>query len=199
MGARRLRFLHPDLRDARGRARIPSPHLAHRVHHHRDARAASRRRAHLRLDRRPLRPPHPADDRRHLLFRRRSAERPRAELRMVPGDARAVRNRDGRRMGRGRVARDGSGRAAMARILFRTAAGGLCGRLSARGGGVLLRLPALRMARDVLSRRRARAADDLHPHQGAGVARHGSARVPTERRLATRSAPTGNCSSTCAR
>ena len=84
-------------------------------------------------------------------------------------DARAVRNRDGRRMGRGRVARDGSGRAAMARILFRTSAGGLCGRLPARGGRVLLRLPAFRMARDVLSRRRARAADDLHPHQGAGV------------------------------
>ena len=115
------------------------------------------------------RPPHPTDDRRHLLFPRRSAERPRAELRMVPGDARAVRNRDGRRMGRGRVARDGSGRAALARILFRTSAGGLCGRLPARGGRVLLRLPAFRMARDVLSRRRARAADDLHPHQGARV------------------------------
>ncbi len=117
MGARRLRFLHPDLRDARGCARIPSPHLAHRVHHHRDTRAASGRRAHLRLDCRPLRPPHPADDRRDLLFRRRSAERPCAELRMVPVHARAVRNRDGRRMGRGRVARDGSGLAAMARIL----------------------------------------------------------------------------------
>ncbi len=80
LGARRFRFLHPDFRDARGRARVPSPHLAHRVHDHRDARAASGRRAHLRLDRRPLRPPHPADGRRHLLFHRRSAERPRAEL-----------------------------------------------------------------------------------------------------------------------
>src|ERR1700689_2493901 len=72
-------------------------------------------------------------------------------------------------MGRGGVARDGSGRAALARIFLRPAAGGLRGRLPARGGRVLLRLPTLRLARDVLSGRRARAADHLHPHQGPGV------------------------------
>ena len=79
------------------------------------------------------------------------------------------------------------------------AAGGLRGRLSARGGRVLLRLSALRMARDVLPRRRARAADHLHPHQGARV-RGMAAHAPRQGdRLAGRFAPTGNCSSTCAR
>ena len=112
LGARRFRFLHPDFRHAGRRQGISSPHLAHRVYDHRDARAAPGRRAGLRLDRRPLRPPHPADDRRHLLLGRRSAERACSHLRMVPVHARALRNRDGRRMGRGRVARDGSGLAA---------------------------------------------------------------------------------------
>jgi len=57
--------------------------------------------------------------------------------------------------------------AAMARIFLRPAPGRLCGRLSARGGRILLRLPALRMARDVFSRWRARASDDLHPRKSA--------------------------------
>src|ERR1017187_5830774 len=78
-------------------------------------------------------------------------------------------------MGRGRVARDGSGVAPLARTFFRPAAGGLRGRLPACGGRVLLRLPALWMARDVLSWRRARPADDLHPLPRArigGMATH---------------------------
>src|ERR1700691_4126143 len=72
-------------------------------------------------------------------------------------------------MGRGRVARDGGRLATMARIFFRTPAGGVCSRIFARGGRLLLRVPALRMARDVLSRRRASAADYLHPHQGSRI------------------------------
>ena len=106
-----LIFVH-----AGGGEGLPSPDPRHRVHDHRDARNAAGRRTDLRLVRRPLRPPRAADGRRHLLFDRRGAERPRADLRMVPVFPRAVRNRDGRRMGRRRVARDGSGAAAMARI-----------------------------------------------------------------------------------
>ena len=68
--------------------------------------------------------------------------------------------------------------AAMARILLRPAAGGLRGRLPAGGGRVLLRFSALRMARDVLPRRRPGAADALHPRQSAGV-RGGKRTRPT--------------------
>src|SRR5215469_3718772 len=77
-------------------------------------------------------------------------------------------------MGGGGVARDGSGRPPFAGLLFRVAAGGLRGRVSARGGRILLCLSTLWVARAVLSRRPARASDDLYTEQSAGIARVGT-------------------------
>ena len=67
--------------------------------------------------------------------------------------SRALRDRDGRRMGTRRVARDGKSAGARARPGLRDFAARLLLRVSPRRGGLLARLPALRVARTFYRRR----------------------------------------------
>ena len=137
LDARRLRFLHPHLRPHASRGRVPQIRGGNDADDHRQPRDAPRRCNSLWLDGGPLRPPHSADDRRHLLFGRGSAFRFRAQLSRVSDSAASLRHRHGRRMGRGRVARDGICSGKVARNFIRCAAGGLRARQFARGRRVL--------------------------------------------------------------
>ena len=83
--------------------------------------------------------------------------------------ARPLRNRHGRRVGRGRDARDGEGAGEAARRALGTAAGGLRDRKPSRVRGVFPHLPALGMAATLLPRRTAGAARDLRAHAREGV------------------------------
>ena len=159
----------------------------HRADRRAGARHAPHRRDHLRPHRGSLRPAAAADAQRHLLRRHLGALRLRAELHDVRDPAAAVRHRHGRRVGRRRVARARVGVAAAARAAVRPAAGRLRAGQSARGAGVPRRLRArargasrLRLARDVLPRRRAGAAVVVHPRACEGVRRV----ARTSRRLA---------------
>ena len=84
--------------------------------------------------------------------------------------ARAVRRRDGRRMGRRRLADDGNDPAARARLRLRPAAIRLSGRLFPCLDRVRRAVPVHRLARHVHGRRAAGAAGALYPPQRAGIA-----------------------------
>ena len=96
---------------------------------------------------------------------------------VVPAPADAVRHRDGRRVGRRRVAGARIGVAAAARAALGPAAGRLRARQPARGARVPrwstrtfnALVSGQRLAPDVLPRRPAGAAVALHPRQGEGV------------------------------
>ena len=83
--------------------------------------------------------------------------------------ARALRNRHGRRMGTGRVARDGIVADRSARIVLGNSATGLCVRLSPRRARLLDCVSVFRMARAFHCRRAAGAAGDLHSRARAGI------------------------------
>ena len=119
-----------------------------------DAGDALRRRLHLRPDRRQMGPQAGADARHRLLFRDRRGRRLRAEPGDLPGAARAVRRRDGRRMGPWQFAGDGIDPAAGARLRLGPAAMRLSHRLPARLGRLW---PARMGATSATTRRLARA------------------------------------------
>src|SRR5215831_6414517 len=73
-------------------------------------------------------------------------------------------------MGSRGVACDGSGGPSVAWLLFRAIAGGLRGRISARGGRILLCFSTLWQAGAVLSGRSTCTPDDLYTEQSAGIA-----------------------------
>ena len=135
----------------------------------RDAGHAPGRRAHLRPDHRPLRPAHSPDGQRGLLFRGRAGLRVLAELHVFPGDARALRHRDGRRVGHRRVAGDGIGAAALARNSLRHPAERLFDRLPAGGDCGAFCAADVGLAADVLAGRHAGAAGVLHQRARAGI------------------------------
>src|SRR2546426_11292941 len=90
-------------------------------------------------------------------------------LHHVPGAAGAVRDRDGRRVGRRGVARDGEGAAPAARRRLGTATAGLRRRLSARRAVLLLRVPALGLAAAVLPGRPPCPARPVRARPGARI------------------------------
>src|SRR6185312_5185199 len=93
----------------------------------------------------------------------------RAELYVLSGTARALRHRDGRRMGRGRVARYGESTAAFARSALRLFATGLRGGKSPGGALLLLPVRQVGLAPHVLHRRIARAARAFRAGEGEGI------------------------------
>jgi hypothetical protein len=123
----------------------------------------------LRVARRPLRTANPADDQRDFLLGDRAALRLFAQFHFFSGDARAVRHRHGRRVGRGRVAGHGGGAQALARRALGHFAERLLGGLLPGGLGVVAGLAHARMAVDVLAGRHSGVADAVHPLQRAGV------------------------------
>src|SRR5207253_6220007 len=100
------------------------------LRHHSHPDDASARGIHLWMARRSIWPSHPFDDRYRFLFARRIADCLRAEFRNVSTLARPFRDRDGRRMGLGRVARDGIVANARAWFVLRNFAARLCLRVS---------------------------------------------------------------------
>ena len=125
------------------------------------------------------------------------------ELHDLPHPPPAVRHRHGRRVGCRRVAGARVGVAAAARAAVGPAAGRLRDGQPARRAGVPHGLRAgsrrasrLRVARDVLPRRRAGAAVAVHPREGQGI--RGVARTPDglDDATAVRSGSTGRGSST---
>jgi len=99
---------------------------------------------------RPLRAARAVDGERDLFFRDRTALRIRTELHDVPAVASNVWNRDGRRVGRRRVASDGSGAEAAARRPEWAAAKRVSDRKSSRRTGRKDHLAALGLATGVL-------------------------------------------------
>ena len=168
------------------------------LRHPADAGVPSARRAAVRAAGRPLRSsPHP-DVRYRAVFGAGFCLRVCAVADGAACVARAVRHRDGRRMGHRRVAGDGVDPAAFARFRFRPAAKRLPLRLSA--GRAVLR-PAVgshRLARHVHARRAAGAAGAVHAPQRAGIpgVRNGAAKAARNAGCSRPCAGTGACSST---
>src|SRR6202022_894689 len=104
-------------------------------------------RIHLWFSRRQIWAPHSAHGRHHLLFADGIADRVGSQLHGLSHLARALRNRHGRGMGTGRVARDGVVAHTSARFVFRNLATRLRVRLSARRVGLLDNLSFLWLAR----------------------------------------------------
>src|SRR5580704_8668991 len=121
----RFRFLPGHVLPNRDRQGVPQIGFRDRAVHYRDARISSRGGVHIWIARGPLWPQASADDRPGLLFGNRGAHWARAQLHYLPGAARAVWYRHGRRMGRWRIARHGESSAAAARPAVRVVAGGL--------------------------------------------------------------------------
>ena len=119
----------------------------------------------------------PADDRPRLLLGRRGAVRLRAELHDLPGSARALRHRHGGRVGRRRVARHGEGPPRWRGMLSGFLQEGYAVGYLLAAVLLLLRLPALGLAADVLHRRAARAAGALRPLPRARSRRSGRRRA----------------------
>ena len=135
-----------------------------------DAGDAPDRRVHFRPRRRPLGPPADPDGRHPVVFGDRVRLRLLAQSDRADRAARALRRRDGRRMGRRRLADDGNHSAARARLRLRAAAIGLSGRLF-HGLDRLWRAVSLyRLARHVHGRRDPGAAGALYPPQRSGIA-----------------------------
>src|SRR5436309_15535367 len=121
------------------------------------------------MARRSIWPPYPFDDRHCLLFGRRIADRLRAEFRDVSTVARPFRDRDGRGMGAGCIARDGIVANARAWFVLRNFATRLRLRVSPGRAGLLDRLSNFRVARVVCRGRTAGAARYLYSGACAGV------------------------------
>src|SRR5438128_4601239 len=122
------------------------------------------------MARRSIWPSHPFDDRYRFLFGRRIADCLRAEFRDVSTLARPFRDRDGRRMGPRRVARNGIVANARAWFVLRNFATRLRLWVSPGRSGLLDRLPNFRVARVVCRGRIAGAARYLYSRACTGVA-----------------------------
>src|SRR5216684_949246 len=135
----------------------------------RDTRDAPRGSAALRFACGPLRTPHPADGQRDLFFDDRVDVRFFSKLYSLLHIARFVRYWHGRRMGRWRVAGDGSGAGQVAGNPQRNSAERLFDWIPA--GGYCRKIPPARlgMASDVLDWRAARAAGALYPNESSRI------------------------------
>ena len=169
LDARCVRFLSRHLRADGDRQGVRASRQGDRAVADDHARLPAGRCVHLRAHGRPLRPQDSADDRPRVLFDRRGGDGTRALVRGVSRASRALRDRNGRRMGRRRVARDGEGAGSPARRALRIPAGGLRGRQPARRPVFLLRVPALGLASDVLHRRNPGAARALRALVRQGI------------------------------
>ena len=114
-------------------------------------------------------PPRSSDDRHRFLFDRRIADCLRAEFRDVSVVASAIRDRDGRRMGPGCIARNGIIANARAWFVLRNVATRLRFWVSPGRTGLLDRLSNFRVARLVCRGRIAGAARYLYSRARAGV------------------------------
>src|SRR5207302_6033264 len=121
------------------------------------------------MARRSIWPPHPFDDRHRFLFDRRIADCLRAEFRDVSVVASAIRDRDGRRMGPGCIARDGIVANARAWFVLWNFATRLRLRVSPGRAGLLDRLSNFRVARVVCRGRITGAARYLYSRACTGV------------------------------
>ena len=151
LDARRLRLLHPHVRPLAGRRGFSQVDRRRHADADRKPGDAPGRRISFRLAGGPLRAAAAADARRPVLLGHRDLVRLRADLSHILHLAAALRHRHGRRMGRGRVARDGVGAGEVARNSFRRFAGGLRARQSAGGHRFLDGFPALGLARRCFS------------------------------------------------
>lgn len=158
-----MRFFHPYVRAHSGWRGVSSLHRGDVAYTHRQSGDAAGGRVHFRFNGGSLRTSAAVDARRALLFDHRDSFWVRAELHRVPDSAAVLRNRHGRRMGRGCVAGNGIGPREVARNALRRVAGGICAWKSAGRASALDHFPALGLARDVFHRRLARAADAIHP------------------------------------
>src|ERR1051325_2792027 len=119
LDARRVRLLRRGLHVRPARRRVRRAEEGDHLDGHHHAVLPPRRRAPLRPPRGPLRPPRAADGERYLLLHHRVALRLLPDVHAVPHPARTVRHRDGRGVGRRRVARDGAGAEEVARRAVR--------------------------------------------------------------------------------
>ncbi len=170
MVAGRVRLLPAGVRAEGHRRRVPDRYFKRHAGHPADIGDAPGRRIHFRPRRRSLGPPADLDGQHPAVL----GARIRVGLRAKPDgpdhSARAVRRRDGRRMGRRRLADDGNHPAACPRVRFGPAAIGLPDRIF-HGVDRLWRAVSLyRMARHVHGRRDPGIAGALHPAQRAGIA-----------------------------
>ncbi|MGF6549631.1 hypothetical protein QFZ96_004702 [Paraburkholderia youngii] len=197
LDARRIRFLSDGVRIERYRAGIQYGHSVGRGRDHADPDDAPARRIDFRLARRQIRPPSDADGQHRVLLVARTAVRSVAQPDDAARAARAVRYRDGRRMGCRRRADHGNRAAEIARHRLGSAASRLSKRLSARVDRVRRVLSIHRLARHVLRRRAAGAAGAVHSRARAGVARVPDARKRRYVRASSRrSSRTSACRST---
>src|SRR5262249_5276845 len=164
-----VRFLsrgrHPD----RNRERISSHRQRDRALDCAYARLSTRRSVHFRFAGRPLWPAFAVDDRSGFLFGGRSSLGVSAKLRDIHGFAGTVWHWYGWRMGRWCFAGYGESASQVARRAFRTVAGGLRLRLSARGHLLLFCLSALGVEAIVFHRRLAGYAGPLCQIQSEGI------------------------------
>ncbi len=166
---RRVRFLHRSFSLRYACSPVRRNQERNRSHHNRDARHAACRGAAIRPACGPLRAAHSADGQRNLFFHHRGFVRFFSQLHGLYFPARAVWNRNGRRMGCWRVAGDGSCAGALARNPQWNPAEWLFDRISAGGDGRTVSLTRVGVASPVLDRRAARATRALHPDESAGI------------------------------
>ena len=139
--ARCVRFFSPHLRRSGRVGRVFGFDRQGDLCHHAHAHDATTGRADLRAARRPVRAAGAADGGHHFLFADGIADRVFAELHRVSHFSRALRDRDGWRVGTRRIARDGKFAGARPRPGLRDSAARLFLRFPSRCGGLLARLP----------------------------------------------------------
>src|SRR5205807_8270625 len=170
LGTRCLRFFSAHLRDRADGRRLWHQHRRAELRDHAYAGYAPAGRVHFWIARGPVRAPHAADDRHHLLLSHGVAHRVFSELHLAANLPRALWNRHGRRMGTRRVAGNGNPADCRAWIVLGNSTTRLCVRLSAGGRCVLDRISILRMARTLRRGSAARISCALHPCTSARIA-----------------------------
>src|SRR5882724_5005 len=146
LGTGRAGFLPAHLRACADLARVWPQHSGGGVRDHAHIDGPTARRVHLWFVRRQIWTARPAHDGHCFLLGHGIADRIRAEFHCISDFARALRSRHGRRMGTGRVARNGIAADANTRAVLRNSAAGLRGWLFARSLGLLGGVSALRLA-----------------------------------------------------